>query len=256
MGDARHESLQQLVESNARLWAGEAEVVRTYWRAAVRTRETDLLWLARQCYKEFWGGFVGRLERVALAHAVEGDGIRDLAKEMYEEISHYRAFADAYDALRPDAGAAMDPYGLERDGDWTENAELTQIRSAHRRQHGRLGELAHTLTEGGAGALYSEGKKLKGCGGSDEIIAIACAKVYDDELEHMSKAIASIGESGFLDSQWLVLTELTVEQMRYRIHMRNAQFSFPLSQQRIEEIFAGGIEPRSFQIPRFPKFQD
>ena len=36
------------------LWAGEAEVVRSYWISPARSTETDLLWLKRQCFKEFW----------------------------------------------------------------------------------------------------------------------------------------------------------------------------------------------------------
>ena len=35
----------RLVELSATLWAGEAEVVRTYWDSSVRTGETDLRWL-------------------------------------------------------------------------------------------------------------------------------------------------------------------------------------------------------------------
>ena len=39
--------LQNLIKVSAPLWAGEAEVVRTYWDSPVRTLETDLLWLRR-----------------------------------------------------------------------------------------------------------------------------------------------------------------------------------------------------------------
>jgi len=48
--------LQRLIDVSAPLWAGEAEVVRTYWTSPVRTLETDLLWIRRQCSKEFSRG--------------------------------------------------------------------------------------------------------------------------------------------------------------------------------------------------------
>ena len=51
--------LQRLIEVSAPLWAGEAEVVRTYWTSPVRTLETDLLWIRRQCSKEFNGSGIG-----------------------------------------------------------------------------------------------------------------------------------------------------------------------------------------------------
>ncbi len=41
-------NVRRLVELSAPLWAGEAEVVRTYWDSPVRTAATDVLWLRRQ----------------------------------------------------------------------------------------------------------------------------------------------------------------------------------------------------------------
>src|SRR5687767_8307199 len=47
-------NLRRVIDVATPLWAGEAEVVRTYWTSPKRTIETDLLWLKRQCFKEFW----------------------------------------------------------------------------------------------------------------------------------------------------------------------------------------------------------
>ena len=46
-------NLNRLIEVSEPLWAGEAEVVRTYWGSPNRTIETDLVWLGRQASKEF-----------------------------------------------------------------------------------------------------------------------------------------------------------------------------------------------------------
>jgi len=51
-----------------------------------------------------------------------------------------------------------------------------------------------------------------------------------------------------------VLSDLTTAQMRQRIHMRNAQFGYPLSEARILEILAGEIEPISFDYEQAARF--
>ena len=56
-------NIHRLIGVAAPLWAGEAEVVRSYWSSPKRTRDSDLLWLRRQCFKEFWGSGVGKYDR-------------------------------------------------------------------------------------------------------------------------------------------------------------------------------------------------
>jgi hypothetical protein len=56
---AVNENLKRLVDLSAPLWAGEAEVVWSYFQSPERSKESDLTWLARQCYKELWGSGVG-----------------------------------------------------------------------------------------------------------------------------------------------------------------------------------------------------
>ncbi|MBV8534447.1 MAG: hypothetical protein JO128_02570, partial [Alphaproteobacteria bacterium] len=55
--------VQHLISAAAPYWAGEAEVVRTYFASPKRTRDTDLAWLARQCFKEFWGSGTSKHDR-------------------------------------------------------------------------------------------------------------------------------------------------------------------------------------------------
>ncbi len=59
-------NVHRLVELSAPLWAGEAEIVRTYWDSAVRTGETDVLWLGRQCSKEFNGTGIGEFKNLGI----------------------------------------------------------------------------------------------------------------------------------------------------------------------------------------------
>jgi hypothetical protein len=256
-------ALRKLIDAAAPLWAGEAEVVRTYWTSPVRTRETDLRWLRAQCRKEFWdsfadprkGLFLEPLDRLRAAFPkidieIDRHEVLELAEMFFAEFSHYVAFADAYDAIRGEGDPPMNPHALRDLGEWPENAELGRVRAEHRRLHGTLGLRACEITEGGYCALFSEGMKLAGRGGADEAIARACRAVYDDEFGHMLRGILNLDEENLDAAGWELLERLVREQMQLRIHMRNAQFDYPLSAARIREIFAGRIEPVAFDYER------
>jgi len=66
----------------------------------------------------------------------------------------------------------------------------------------------------------------------------------------MLAGIADIGNEQFSEAQWRLLESLVVEQLRQRIRMRNAQFSHPLSGERIQAIFRGEIEPLAFDYEK------
>ena len=55
---------------------------------------------------------------------------------------------------------------------------------------------------------------------------------------------------GWSDDEFRLMGELVIAQLRLRIHMRNAEFSFPLTQARIQAIFDGDIEPEKFDFER------
>jgi len=257
-----HPQLDRLINLAAPYWAGEAEVVRSYWTVPWRTRETDRAWLMRQCFKEFWGSGVNKHDRGgvvmgALRSLAARAGEIDLTLDRYEvldwlegikaEFAHYCAFADICDELRPAGAPRLNPTILES---WPEEDALTKLRFGHQEKHGALGLRACGFTEGGYCALFAEGRKLKGKGGIDEKIATACDLVYEDEIDHMLAGIAGIANEGLSEHDWTRLGELVVEQMKYRIHMRNAQFGRPLSQVRIDAIFRGEIEPARFDYQR------
>jgi len=243
--------LLALIEENAPYWTAEAEVFRAYWRWDGRTQETDQLWLARQSYKEFWDGFVSPFEQLRAAFDKIDRGIGrhealDFAKTLHEEFAHYVAFADAYEALTPEGEAPIDPEKLRVDGDWPENRVLVEMRAEHKRTHGELGQRAHQFTEGGYCTLYAEGMTLAGRGGVDDLIAKACTRVYEDEFGHMLKGIVGLDERETRPDEWAALTAMTVAQMQQRIHMRNAQFSFPVEGEALVELLSGACPPTPF----------
>jgi hypothetical protein len=255
-------SLRRVIETAAPLWGGEAELVRTYWSSPKRSADTDLLWLRRQCFKEFWGSGVtrfdqggivpGSLKRLSEQAAnidatIDRHEFLDALEGVKAEFSHYTYFADVYDSMRPKGAPKLHPRMLE---EWPEEKDLTALRYRHREAHGAIGMRACKTSEGGYCTLFSEGMKLEGRPGADGLIAQACSKVYDDEFGHMLSGIAGTAEAGLTEADWKLLERLLVEQLRQRIRMRNAQFSYPLSEERVQAIYRGDIEPLAFDYER------
>jgi hypothetical protein len=255
-------NLRRLIEANAPLWAGEAEIVRTYWTSPKRTPATDRLWLKRQAWKEYAGvadsegttvGMVGDLE-VKLRQqvpeldlSVDRHDLKELMEKVFVEFTHYVLFADIYDTLLDPGEAKLNANKLET---WPEEERLAGRRREIRGKLGRLGARASGFTEGGYCTMYSEGAKLKGKPGLDGRIGAACQKVYDDEFGHMMWGVIGIDEEGLTEKDWDAMLDLTVEQLRMRLWMRNAQFSHPLSEERVNDIIAGRIAPIAFDFAK------
>ncbi len=253
--------LHELINMCTPLWAGEAEVFSTYWHWSGRTRGTDRRWLAYQCYKELWGSgigdqklglFLGPLKELRrlfpqLDREVNRSDVLRIAQNFVDEFSHYCAFADAYDAMADPGEPKLDPRKLSG---WIEDEALAKLRYAHRSANERLGWRAARLSEGGYCTLFSEGMKLAGNGGRDDLIASACACVYGDELGHMLQGIGGLDQEDLSDHDWRTLERMALAQLRLRISMRNAQFGRPLPDNRIKQICAGEIEPLAFDYER------
>jgi hypothetical protein len=254
------QNLKRLIDLNAPLWAGEAEIVRSYWTSPVRNRDNDKLWLKRQCWKEYAGlgdsegetmGMVSDLivklkdQVPRLDISLDRHDLRELLEKVYVEYTHYCLFADIYDSLRDRDEPRLNANKL---APWPEEEALASLRRKMRSSGGKVGARASDFTEGGYCTMYSEGAALKGRPGLDGQIGKACQKVYNDEFGHMMHGVVGIDEDGLSAGDWAQLTELTVEQLLLRIYMRNSQFSFPLSETRIKEIIAGKIEPVKFDF--------
>jgi hypothetical protein len=246
--------LRRVIAANAPLWAGEAAVFQAYWDAPARSRESDLLWVARQCRKELFDGVLPRTAALdAAIRGLTGETERavldELAAGITTELAHFRAFEAAYDALRSPADPRLDAALLAR-VEWPENRALAALRARHRAAHGELGRRAEAFTEGGYCTLYLAGRTLAGRGGADDAIAAACAQVVDDEWDHMLAGIAGLEDEGLRDADWDLLAALTVEQGRCRIRMRNAQFGGPLDAEALGAAEAGALPPLAFDFAR------
>ncbi len=262
---ALSKNLEQLIALSAPLWAGEAEVVRTYWDSPVRGLDADLMWLRRQASKEFNGSgigehknmgvFMGPLTQLREAFPQIDSGIGrhevlGVIEMLHDEFSHYCAFADVYDAIRDDATPPLDPHKIET---WEEDQALTRLRHEHNEKFGALGVRASRFTEGGYCTLFREGMRLKGRGGADDLIAECCAKVYDDEFHHMLEGIIGLDDEGWSDADFARMGELVTIQLRQRILMRNTEFNLPLGEARVQAIYDGDIDPEPFDYERAEK---
>jgi hypothetical protein len=255
-------NLNRLIAANASLWAGEAEIVRTYWTAPHRTRETDRLWLKRQCWKEYCGladsegdtpamvsDLIVKLKRQVplLDISVDRHDLHGLLEKVYVEYTHYCLFSDLYDMLREPGEPKLVAGQLTC---WPEEEALASRRRAVNKSGGRIGARATDFTEGGYCTMYSEGAKLKDRPGFDGAIGRASQKVYDDEFGHMMHGVVGVDDEHLSDAEWAELTALTNEQLRLRLYMRNSQFSHPVPDSRIKEILAGKIEPIAFDFAK------
>ncbi len=253
------ENLERLISVSAPFWAGEAEVVRTYWDSPVRNVQTDMDWLRRQCIKEFNGTGAGvdyKNLGILLGPAVQVQeqfeqidrgldrhDLLEVLEVMHDEFSHYVLFADIYDHIRPAGIRPINPGQFEA---WSEEDEFRATRHRQIDEHGAIGMRASQFTEGGYCTLYREGTRLKGRGGVEDMIAAACQQVYDDEFGHMLTGIVGIDDEGLNNEEFELLTKLVIEQLEQRIPGRNVQFSNPLSDKRVTEIINGEIEPLGF----------
>lgn len=260
--------LRRLIDANAPLWAGEAEVARTYWTSPVRTRETDKQWLRYQCWKEYVGVamFPGETKDVCLATGlaatlreqvpqlditVDRHDLRDEIEKVYAEFTHYCLFADIYDSLLEPGEPRMNANQLTV---WPEEDALAKFRAKIRKGPNKRLARATGFTEGGYCTLYSEGAKLRGCPGVDGRIAAACQKVYDDEFGHMMHGVMGVEMDDMSAADWAEITDATCQILRLRLFMRNAQFSHPVSDRRMKEILAGEIEPIAFDYAHAERF--
>jgi len=246
------DGLVNLIEANEPFWGGEAEVIRTYWDSPIRTKETDKKWLVHQIYKEYWDGILPPLDSIQaqlpLASAHDGRAkLLQLAELFYEEVEHFSLFAGLYLTLE-DSDYALSPEELKAQGAWSENDDLMRLRQRHKAESPVLGQRAYHFTEGGHCSLFREGMKIKGRNLFDDAVADVCRRIFDDEINHMLLGIIDADDGVLSPTDWETLARYTVEQMKSRILMRNAQFSRPVSEDRLAALLAGEAMPEKFDF--------
>jgi hypothetical protein len=232
-----------------RYWAGEAEVASTFL-SRPRSADEHLRWLKSQMLRELaWPD--GRLSRLVEAFKnVEQDVDRHRVHVLFmtaeEEYSHYVVLADIAEQA---AGRRIVPEELLYNRELPEWKALDQVRT---REAG-WDSAVSGFHEGGGLGIYYAAMHLAPMEGDPyrEAIAAAMAMIYGDEVEHAARGFRDVVRiaATTTDELWQRVME-KVELVGYhRVRMRNEQFGFPLSEERIEEIRAGKIAP---YIPPLP----
>ena len=240
----------ELLHHASRWWAGEAEAAKTFF-GMPHSGEEHLRWLRLQAYKELQprpDGLIRRLvdklqaDYPGLEHGVDRAGYLHTLEFLLEEFRHYVLFADVIDEV---TGGVLTPEELAT-YELPEERKLRELREAFGREWGDLARSASSFCEGGGASLFYEGMRTSGDPLSDKIAA-ACKSVYRDEMEHAHHGVEDLVRVARTEADWRTARYLVEEISKQRLRMRNEQFGFPLSEERLREIGDGKIDlPKRF----------
>jgi hypothetical protein len=233
-----------------RYWAGEAEVAAAFF-SRPRTGDEHLRWLKSQMVREL-GWPDGRLGRLLEAyqkveHETDRHSVHTLFSTAEEEYSHYVVLADIAEAA---AGRRVAPEEIMYNKDLPEWKALDGVRTREADGHSAVAG----FHEGGGLGIYWTCMRLAPLAGDPfrEQIASAMGMIYGDEIEHAARGLRQVVRiaAAATDEMWQRVVEKVLLVGYHRVRMRNEQFGFPLTQERIEEIHAGRITP---YIPPLPE---
>lgn len=235
----------------SRWWAGESEVARTFF-SQPHSKQEHLRWLRHQAYKELQprsDGLILRLveklgaEYPALEHGVDRSSYLRTMQFLLEEFRHYVLFADVIDAITGEKLTTEELVAYEL----PEERKLREIRESSFVRWGDLARSASSFCEGGGASIFYEGMQATGDPLS-KMISAACESVYRDEMDHAHHGVEDLVRVAQTESDWEAARSLIEQISRQRLRMRNEQFGFPVTEERVEEIGRGEIElPERFQ---------
>jgi hypothetical protein len=236
MNDSRKHK-QELVETAAPYWAGEAEIVETYLDGP-RTVESDLYFLKAQAWKETRHLRVLPSEKQRefweTGTVAEHPGGPDSARKLSEEMQHFDLLCEI---IRDLLGR---PVTLDDLTELPEETRLQALREPYRRRSD-LDRAIVDFTEGGGGAIYAVLARLDGSSFNRKI-ATAFAKILSDELIHGPGQIHTIAHLADSSADWEHAKAVVPRINLQRLYMRNEMFGFPLTSERIAEIADGKID--------------
>jgi hypothetical protein len=241
-------ALRRLAESYRR---AEAEVVRAYFHKP-RKKKEHIHWLKAQAFKEhaaikpllkILASFHSRLDGEVDRHEFE-----EIAEKLAEETKHARLVMDLLEEI---GGKKLTPKDLV----WlAQDKKLARVRARYsrtfaallhgsatpsekemRRRDEELERAAVTLTEGGGGALYEVCIRLKR-GKIERKIAAAFREIFSDEVEHKNAGARNLAKLVRRGEDFERAAEIIRQVSAQRLRMRNEQFGFPLSEDKLRKL--------------------
>lgn len=244
------EWLEEIEDAVARFRMGEAEVARVFFQAP-RPREQHASWLRLQVTRE-----LRNLREISedllknLVDRVDETATREelVARLMdYQEARHYGMLAYVLEGISGEDVRWKELNAARETAAW-----FAPVRreNARRREFSAMSELhgaAASFTSGGAGSLFYGFIGLQG-GAYEALLADAAKIVLHDELAHgasegrdiLYPLVNSAGDVR-------LAIEVIREMSTIRVYLRNEQFGHPLTDQRMDEIVRGNIEPATFE---------
>lgn len=242
----KRREMAAVVAVAAPYWAGEAEVVRTYF-SRPRTQAQDLFWLRAQAYKEArpFRDLPQDLQAEFLRTGTVQNRPTDneTAQRIIEETRHFWLLADLVADCFGAKITLTDVVVL------LEDRKLQGIRTAFRVQGGALERAAVTFTEGGGGAMFQALSQLEG-GEFERKVAAVFKIILDEEIFHGPMELYTIARLVKRETDWEQVGLIVRAISRQRLVMRNEMFGFPLSSARMQEIDAGQILPWPMPVSR------
>jgi hypothetical protein len=237
--DETRRRMVSVVAVAACYWAGEVEVVQTYFRRP-RSRAQDLSWLRAQAYKEArpFRELPRNLQEEFLQTGTLNRHPEGAAagQRMAQEMRHFWLLAELIAEFFGVTIAPSEVLVLPAD------QQLQELRAAARAGGGKMERAVVNFTEGGGGAMFQMLSQLEG-GEFERKIASAFKLIAAEEIPHGPMEIYSIARHAENESDWQRARTIVQEISRQRLLMRNEMFGYPLSQNRVGEIDAGKITP-------------
>lgn len=239
---------KELTEILARYAAGNAEIVRAYF-ARPRSREQDISWLKCQAARELttaWK-FLGNLNHLKpkFERELKRSDYENLARAFVEELEHYRLFVAI---LEEEFSAKIDVDELLTLGVWSdnerfpENTKKAQFERELRASGDELAKIALGIGEGGGSGWLIGLSRITG-GRLEQRVARAASEIAGDEMLHGPIHIAAAARRIETEEQLQNVKRILAQYLRYHLRMKNEQFGYPLSKERLEEIDQGKVEP-------------
>ena len=260
-------AVRELGTLAAQFAAAETELIEAYFKGNKRSPETDAHWSKKQSGREFESAVTG-LEKLiehwqeAKAGRIAFD--RKWFEEEYavgaQEMNHANIYFDYLEATTGETADCVDIYrrynrwnpdpSSENITEWMKLAELFK-QQEQLAEKNPVVELAASngLLEGGSCGLFYALSKLTG-EERDVRLADGNKKILHDERGHGPSNVYEVPKLIKSEKDLEKVKNLLFERGKQRLRMRNEQFNFPLSDERmkemVEEVAAGKIDLRVF----------
>jgi hypothetical protein len=239
---------KELTEILARYAAGNAEIVRTYF-SRPRSKEQDVSWLKCQIARELttaWK-FLDNLNdlKPRFEKSLKRSDYENLAHAFVEELEHYRLFVAV---LEEELNTKIDVDELLTLGVWSENDSFPEntkkanFEKQLRASGNDMAKIALGIGEGGGSGWLIGLSRISG-GKLEQRMAKVAKEIADDEMFHGPIHIAAAARRIQTDEQLEEAKQILTRYLHRHLRMKNEQFGYPLTNERLVEIDNGKVEP-------------